>query len=41
MKKEREENQSNDALKASVLCETHTYKLMVKSLELVNSSTMP
>ena len=39
--REREERQSSDTLKVNIPYETHTYKLMIKSLELVNSSAMP
>jgi len=40
-KREREENWSSDTLEANIFNETHTYKLMVKSLDLLNSFAMP
>ena len=40
-KSEREEKQSSDTPKVNISHVTHTYKLMVKSLELVNSPVMP
>ena len=38
--REREENLSSDTLKPNIPHEAHTYRLMVKSLELVNSLAM-
>jgi len=41
VEREGEENQSSDTLKANIPHDTHTYRVMVKSLELVNSPAMP